>query len=113
MSYRPSEEDKHLGHTSIGVREDVFAEWVRANRELGYGRMMQIISRIWDEAHPGFGEAHLAHNMSGRRTPEEEAVLCEVVKYCRAPNTLSVEVRGKPLLAAVDALLAAEPKWGG
>lgn len=64
--YKPSADDPFLGPTLVGAREDAFATWVRKNSDLGFGRMMQIISRIWDEAVPGIGSAHFeaAHNQT-------------------------------------------------
>ncbi len=76
MRYQPSAEDPILGPTPVGAAEDGFADYVRAQRQLGYGRMIQIVGHIWEEAQPSFGKAHAQAQLEAHA-----AQLCD----CGAP----------------------------
>lgn len=55
--------------TRFTLHDDLaFLRYVRENRHIGYGRMIQIIAAEWDEAQPMAG---LYHTTGGRPTKRQ------------------------------------------
>jgi hypothetical protein len=77
--------DASLGHTSVGDRDDreaVFFRCVVDNRDLGFGRMVQIIMEIWKQYMKSMsGQAH-----TRRRRTRKMAVTCEFCEQEMKPG---------------------------
>ena len=72
-------------HAIFVPAERMFLEFVRANKQIGYGRMMQIISHEWYRAYEGDRAVQLGVFDGGRcvgMLPKEDRELYELT--CRS-----------------------------